>query len=124
MGVPKCAKKTDWTIGLISYFISKTRFKAWSKFQRLLENLSILIRLSGPIDDVIIFNFNARMQGIGIWISNEHEFGYLPKPPYPCNDLKVHYFILQQGLYSADVANRQANLRKKQRIAGQDPYEL
>ena len=43
----------------------------------------------GPMDDVVIFNFNARSHGIGIWLSNEFDFGYLPKPNYPGIDNKV-----------------------------------
>lgn len=46
----------------------------------------------GPLDDVIIFNFNARYHGVGIWLTNEVEFGWLPKPVFPPNNLEEEVY--------------------------------
>ena len=43
----------------------------------------------GRLDDVVIFNFNARHHGVDIWLTNEKEFGYVPKPFHPPNNLEV-----------------------------------
>ena len=54
----------------------------------------IILSLLGPLDDVIIFNFNARYYRVNIWLSNEVEFGLLPKPHFPPNNLKVRLWIM------------------------------
>ena len=43
----------------------------------------------GPLDDVVIFNFNTRRLGVDIWLTNEQDFGYVPKPYYPPNNIQV-----------------------------------
>jgi len=42
----------------------------------------------GPLNDVIGFNFNARHHGIDLWVTNEFQFGIIPKPWWPTNNIE------------------------------------
>lgn len=46
----------------------------------------------GRLDDVVIFNFNARHHNISIWLTNEFDFGYLPSPFHPPNNLEAESY--------------------------------